>query len=74
MLLTGPKEAVEKLVDEEQILETKTLGNQINMMADLPYHENLIQKAKEHGVKVEKAPLQDYLVQITHKQKRVNVR
>ncbi|WP_413381745.1 ATP-binding cassette domain-containing protein [Alkalihalobacillus sp. 1P02AB] len=70
ILLTGQKEQVESLIIGEHVLETKTLGTQIHVMVDVPFTEEWKERASEAGVKIEKAPLQDYLVQITQKERK----
>ena len=67
VLLSGSVKAIEPLVEGHTILEKRKLGKQINVMIDGIYTNEWISRAKEAGVTVEKAPLQDYLVNYTTK-------
>lgn len=67
VILSGPAEAVETLIAGETVLETRKLGKQISVMIDSLYSDAWLSKAKEAGITVEKAPLQDYLVNYTMK-------
>ena len=67
VILSGPTEAVETLIAGETVLETRKLGKQISVMIDSLYSDAWLSKAKEAGITVEKAPLQDYLVNYTMK-------
>ncbi|WP_054706034.1 ABC transporter ATP-binding protein [Bacillus sp. JCM 19041] len=66
--VTGEAEAVRTIIGSSKILEERKLGNQLNVMIDEMYTETWKQRAKELGVTVEKAPLQDYLVNTTQKE------
>lgn len=68
ILVTGEAEAVRAFIGSSKILEERSLGNQLNIMLDEIYTEAWKQHAKESRVTVEKAPLQDYLVNTTQKE------
>lgn len=63
--LSGSAEAIESLIEGYRILEKRKLGKQINVMIDDTFTAEWKTKGKLAGVTVEKAPLQDYLVNIT---------
>lgn len=67
VILSGPTETVETLIAGETVLETRKLGKQISVMIDSLYSDAWLSKAKEVGITIEKAPLQDYLVNYTMK-------
>jgi len=67
VLLTGSREAIEPLMTGHTILEKRKLGKQINVMIDDVFTDEWKSRAKAAGVTVEKAPLQDYLVNYTSK-------
>lgn len=68
--LSGTVEAVESVVGNSRIIDERKLGKQLNVMIDDSLHTDLETKAKEAGVTIEKAPLQDYLVNLTKKETR----
>lgn len=65
--LSGLVTAIEPLIEGHTILEKRKLGKQINVMIDDVFSEEWKLRAKEADVIVEKAPLQDYLVNYTTK-------
>jgi ABC-2 type transport system ATP-binding protein len=65
--LSGLAKAIEPLIEGYTILAKRKLGKQINVMIDDVYTEEWESRAKEVGVTVEKASLQDYLVNYTTK-------
>ncbi|EQB35325.1 MULTISPECIES: ATP-binding cassette domain-containing protein [Virgibacillus] len=71
IILNGPKNAIDELTTGSTILEERKLGNQVHVMLDVPYNEDWIARAKLAKVNIEKAPLQDYLVNITSKKEPV---
>lgn len=70
--LSGSNEAVKMISQQYTVLEERKLGKQINIMIDAPYTESLIQEAELHGVSIEKAPFQDYLVNLTKKEDKLH--
>lgn len=66
--LSGTLEAVKSVIGNSRIIDERKLGKQLNVMIDGSLHTNLEAKAKEAGVTIEKAPLQDYLVNLTKKE------
>ncbi|KGR90192.1 multidrug ABC transporter ATP-binding protein [Ureibacillus massiliensis 4400831 = CIP 108448 = CCUG 49529] len=71
ILLSGSSQSIEALIKDNTILEKRKLGKQINVMIDDYFNDEWKIRAKEAGVTIEKAPLQDYLVNYTTK-KEVN--
>ena len=67
VLLSGSAETIEPLIEGYTILEKRTLGKQINVMIDDEFTDEWKSIAKQAGITVEKAPLQDYLVNFTTK-------
>lgn len=67
ILLSGSTEAIESLIEGHTILEKRKLGKQINVMIDDVFTDEWKSRAKEAGVTIENAPLQDYLVNYTTK-------
>ncbi|PAE11965.1 multidrug ABC transporter ATP-binding protein [Niallia circulans] len=63
--LSGLASAIEPLIEGYPILEKRKLGKQMTVMMDDVYSDNWISKAKDAGVTIEKAKLQDYLVNYT---------
>jgi ABC-2 type transport system ATP-binding protein len=70
--LSGPYEKVHKLACQYAILEERKLGKQINVMIDAPFTEELKQEADSYGISIEKAPFQDYLVNLTKKEAKLH--
>lgn len=70
--LSGPYEKVHKLARQYAILEERRLGKQINVMIDAPFTEELKQEADSYGISIEKAPFQDYLVNLTKKEAKLH--
>ncbi|MBM7632374.1 ATP-binding cassette domain-containing protein [Geomicrobium sediminis] len=67
VLLTGPAEAVKSVIGTSIVLEERKIGKQLHVMIDDDYDESLITRTEATGIKIEKAPLQDYLVNLTKK-------
>lgn len=67
VLLSGSAETIEPLIEGYTILEKRKLGKQINVMIDDEFTDEWKSIAKQAGITVEKAPLQDYLVNFTTK-------
>lgn len=70
--LTGASDAVESIIGNMRVLEKRKLGKQLNVMIDSPLTHELKLRAEQAGVTVEKAPLQDYLVNLTQKEGVLN--
>lgn len=66
--LSGSVESVESLFGNSKIIDKRKLGKQMNVMIDEPFNADWERRAKEVGVNIEKAPLQDYLVNLTKKE------
>lgn len=69
IILNGPASEVEDLARKSHIIEKRKLGSQMKVMLDEPYNDEWCTRAKNAKIKIEKAPLQDYLINITKKQK-----
>ncbi|MBY7141565.1 ABC transporter ATP-binding protein [Virgibacillus sp. NKC19-3] len=65
--LSGTVEAVKSVIGTSRVIDERKLGKQLNVMIDDFLGAGLEAKAKEAGVTIEKAPLQDYLVNLTKK-------
>lgn len=72
LYLSGSVEAVRSVTGEARMLEERKLGKQLNVMIDAPMSSGLKHRAKQAGVMVEKAPFQDYLVNLTKKETEMN--
>lgn len=70
--LSGTSDAVNAIAEQYTILEERKLGKQLNVIIDAPYTEALKQEAFSHGVSIEKAPFQDYLVNLTKKEAKLH--
>ncbi|GAF15471.1 LOW QUALITY PROTEIN: ABC transporter ATP-binding protein [Bacillus sp. JCM 19046] len=67
ILLSGEESLVRDFIKSSIIIEERRLGKQISVMIDQRYTEEWEQLANQKGVSIEKAPLQDYLVNVTTK-------
>ncbi|QQK76975.1 ABC transporter ATP-binding protein [Salicibibacter cibarius] len=68
VLITGPFEAVKAVIGNNRVIDERRIGKQLHVMIDDSFHTDLEAKAKDAGVTIEKAPLQDYLVNLTKKE------
>lgn len=66
--LVGEKNKLEKVVDEQKLLEVNELGSMMKVMIDVPYNEEWKEIASIHGLSIEKAKLQDYLLNKTEEE------
>lgn len=66
--LSGSEEAVKSVIGNRKVLEERSLGNQLNVMLDGPVTDEIKDEAKRIDVRVEQAPFQDYLVNLTIKE------
>lgn len=65
--MSGEESLVRDFIKSSIIIEERRLGKQISVMIDQRYTEEWEQLANQKGVSIEKAPLQDYLVNVTTK-------
>lgn len=65
--ISGAADAVQSFIVDMTILEKRKLGKQLDVMVDEQLTEDLKFRAEKAGVTVEKAPFQDYLVNLTKK-------
>jgi len=63
--LAGEKIKIEKIVDGQKTLEISQLGSSVKVMVDVPYNDKWKEIASTHGLSIEKAKLQDYLLNKT---------
>lgn len=71
ILLTGDISAIERVAAGSPVLESSRLGSTHKVMIDAVYSGALREKASEYGVTIEKAAIQDYLVNVTRKHEEV---
>ena len=70
--ISGAADAVRTVIGSQRVLEERKLGKQLNVMLDTPLTEDLKREADQAGVMIEKAPFQDYLVNLTTKEAELN--
>lgn len=70
--LSGSADAVQSIIGNMRVLEQRKLGKQLNVMLDAPLTDDLRIRGEQAGVTVEKAPFQDYLVNLTKEEEKVN--
>ena len=63
--LAGEKNKIEKILDGQKPLEIFKLGSSVKVMIDVPYNDEWREIAFTHGLSIEKAKLQDYLLNKT---------
>lgn len=63
--LAGEKIKIEKILDGQKPLEIYELGSSVKVMIDVPYNDEWKEIASLHGLSIEKAKLQDYLLNKT---------
>lgn len=64
-ILVGKLENIQQIVSGDDIIEESTIMNQHKVMADIPFDDKLIEQCRDLKIKVDKASIQDYLVNIT---------
>lgn len=70
--ISGTAEVVRAVVGSKRVLEERKLGKQLNIMLNTPLTDDLKREAEQAGVMIEKAPFQDYLVNLTTKEAELN--
>ncbi|WP_342553437.1 multidrug ABC transporter ATP-binding protein [Paenibacillus sp. FSL R7-0652] len=73
ILLTGNIRDVEEVSQRADVIDTARMGTTAKVMIDDVYSKDWIVKAQQHGLSIEKASLQDYLVHVTRKQEGARV-
>lgn len=68
ILLTGLIRDIDQVTQGEKIIESAQLGSTKKVMIDASYSKEWRDIAQAHGLSIEKATLQDYLVNLTRKQ------
>ncbi|NUU77337.1 ATP-binding cassette domain-containing protein [Paenibacillus xylanilyticus] len=71
VLLTGLISDVDLVTKGEKIIESAQLGSTKKVMIDASYSREWKDIAQAHGLSIEKATLQDYLVNLTRKHEEV---
>ncbi|MBO3078345.1 ABC transporter ATP-binding protein [Mammaliicoccus vitulinus] len=64
-ILVGKLENIQQIVSGDDIIEESIIMNQHKVMADIPFDDRLIEQCRDLKIKVDKASIQDYLVNIT---------
>lgn len=64
-VLLGKLEDIKQVVSDKDIIEQSTILSQHKVMVDISYSDSLIEQCKALNIKVDKANIQDYLVNIT---------
>ncbi len=64
-ILVGKLEDIHQITSEDAIIEQSTIMSQHKVMADIPYDAALQEQCRALNVKVDKASIQDYLVNVT---------
>ncbi|RXZ77819.1 ABC transporter ATP-binding protein [Paenibacillaceae bacterium] len=70
--LTGESKQVDKLVNNQKILNESTIGSAKKVMIDAPLSNEWRELARTAGLSLEKAQLQDYLLHLTDTVKEVS--
>ncbi|WP_434748788.1 ATP-binding cassette domain-containing protein [Paenibacillus amylolyticus] len=73
ILLTGLVQDVEAASQGANIIDSARMGTTGKVMIDDVYSKEWMVKAQHHGLSIEKAALQDYLVNVTRKQEGARV-
>jgi ABC-2 type transport system ATP-binding protein len=63
--LAGERSAVTSVIGGYRVLEQSAMGSKIKVMLDAPYSKQWKEQAQAHGLSIEKADLQNYLLNIT---------
>ncbi|MGI2296436.1 ABC transporter ATP-binding protein [Paenibacillus sp. GXUN7292] len=63
--LAGERSAVTNAIDGHKVLEQSAMGSKIRVMLDAPYSKQWKEHAQAHGLSIEKADLQNYLLNLT---------
>lgn len=66
--ISGPADAVQSFIVDMTVLEKRKLGKQLKVMVDESFTEDFKARAEASGLTIEKAPFQDYLVNLTKKE------
>ena len=66
ILLTGERDKVEAFVKGHKVIDKSIMGNINKVMVDLPYTKEWKQLADNFGLSIDKAQLQEYLLNITN--------
>lgn len=69
--LSGVKEKVNQLANGSEVLESNEAGKMMKVMLDVPFSDDWKEKAQAHTLHVEKAKIQDYLLNITKEKNEV---
>lgn len=70
--ISGPSDKIQSFITDITVLEERKLGKQLKVMVDEAYTENLKMRAEANDLTIEKAPFQDYLVNLTKRESNIN--
>ncbi|OPG97442.1 multidrug ABC transporter ATP-binding protein [Chryseobacterium mucoviscidosis] len=71
ILLTGVMDDIKRVTADVEVIESSQMGSTMRVMIDEPYSKVWKDIAHEQGLSIEKATLQDYLINRTRNQKGV---
>lgn len=63
--LMGSKSKVDEAIAGQTVFEQSTIGSMVKVMIDAPFTSQWKELAQKHGLSIEKAKTQDYLLNIT---------
>lgn len=70
--ISGAADSVQSFIADMTVLEKRKLGKQLKIMVDEVFTEDLKVRAETSGLTVEKAPFQDYLINLTKKESNIH--
>lgn len=70
--ISGTADSVQSFIADMTVLEKRKLGKQLKIMVDEVFTEDLKARAETSGLTVEKAPFQDYLINLTKKESNIH--
>lgn len=70
--ISGAADSVQSFIADMTVLEKRKLGKQLKIMVDEVFTEDLKARAETSGLTVEKAPFQDYLINLTKKESNIH--
>lgn len=71
--LSGSKNKLEEIIPTEKIMEKSEMNSVMRVMLDTPYSKEWKEIAHSNGISIEKAELQDYLLNMTEEEEEVFV-
>ncbi len=67
VILSGNSEIIEKVTCNASVIETYRISSTLKVMLDESFTSHWKSIASEHGLTIEKASLQDYLINVTNR-------